>query len=156
FVQHPYTISPVLQLFGPVDPAHPDNPPPITDNVLSNFQLLKVGAGASGSFTLSYQGAITDPIQLSGLTAGTIHSDPERLPTIGTHNVVVTGTGPFTIAFKNQDAGLFGNSQTPIPTALVVDDTGTTGGTVTIDATHLGSTSPLDPFLQYDFTAAGT
>ncbi len=57
------------------------------------------GSPAGGTFRLTYAGAQTATIAYNA-NAATITTALEALSTIGTGNVLVTGTGPFVITFK--------------------------------------------------------
>ena len=73
----------------------------------SAVQTLTItGTPTSGTFSLSFNGAVTTPI-LYNATAANIQAALQGLPNIGPNNVTVTGTnpGPFTITFVGILAG---------------------------------------------------
>lgn len=57
-----------------------------------------VGAASAGTFTLSYGGQTTTPIAYNA-TSAIVQAALVALTTVGTGNVLVTGTGPYTINF---------------------------------------------------------
>lgn len=89
------------------------------------------GTPTGGTYKLAFRGAETAAIQFNA-NAAAITSALEALPSIGAGNVVVTGTGPFTITFGGTLAGenmpmvyLANNSLTggTTPTVTVVQAT---------------------------------
>ena len=103
--------------------------------------LTVTGTPTGGTFKLSYKGQKTAAIAHDA-NAAAIDSALEALSTIGTGNVTVAGTGPFTVTFT----GALAKKAVPL---LVLVDNALTGGTspsVTIaettpgvSATHRGA-----------------
>lgn len=83
--------------------------------------LTKAGTISGGTFTLSFEGEVTDDIAFDA-TSADVQAALEALSTVRPGGVTVTGgplnTGPFTVAFKGFSGDL---------PALVVDATNLTG-----------------------------
>ena len=96
-------------------------------------QVITLPTGASGTFTLTFDGETTGPILASG-NGGTVQSALVLLPNISSGDVIVSGGvgGPYTVAF--QDPGAYANTDAP---NIVGDGAGLTlaGGTMTVQTT---------------------
>lgn len=94
----------------------------------SEVQTLTVtGTPTGGTFKLKFRNRTTAAIAYNA-NAAAIQSALEALSTIGTGNVAVTGTGPFTITFQ----GTKGKQALPTITLAVNALTGGTTPSVTI------------------------
>lgn len=115
-----------------------------TDPVVgtSEVQTLTItGSPAGGTYRLSFKGQKTSALAYNA-NAAAIDTALEALPTIGTGNIAVTGTGPFTLTF----GGTLAKKNVP---AISVVNAAFTGGTspaaaVTtatpgVDASHRGA-----------------
>jgi hypothetical protein len=117
--------------------------------VSNEVQVLTVGGSGLTSFTVTFGGQTTAAIPAAA-TAAQVQSALEALSTIGTGNVVVTGSagGPWTITFQGALAGLDNAQVTTTPTGgtgTVTPSTTTAGGTegsggLEVCAGHLFST----------------
>jgi hypothetical protein len=76
--------------------------------VRENIQLVTLtGAASSGTFTLTYRSATTGTIAYNA-AASAVKTALEALTTLGTNNVLVTGSagGPYKVGFANENADL--------------------------------------------------
>lgn len=102
----------------------------------NTVQTLTIGGGPTGgTFTLIYAGPVTTPIAYNP-SSSDIQSALEALPTIGTGNVTVTGSGPFTITFTGDLAATVAMPIATNSAAL----TGGTGAPLAATVTPVGTT----------------
>ena len=101
--------------------------------VTNEVQTLTEGGSGLTSFTVTFGGQTTSSIAAAA-TAAQVQAALEALSTIGTGNVVVTGSagGPYTVTFQGALAGTDVAAMTTTPTG------GT--GTVTVATTTAGGT----------------
>ena len=105
--------------------------------------ISKTGTVTGGNWTFTFNGATTANIAWNA-SATTVQSAIEALSTVGTGNVVVTGTGPWTITFSEKLAGTYQNDASVTNVSL----TGTTPG-IAISHTTGGTISDLGPKDKY-------
>lgn len=107
---------------------------------VNDIQTLTItGTPTGGTFKLRFKGAVTATINHNA-NAAAIDSALEALATIGTGNVAVTGSGPFTVTFGGDLAG-------ELMPLLELDTNSLTGGSspdVTIAHTTPGGINTLD------------
>lgn len=103
------------------------------------------GSPTGGTFTLTYQGQTTGPIDFDASTAE-VQAALDALPNVFPGDVVVTGSGPYTLTFDEQ----LGN----VP-ELTADGSGLTGG-VAPDVTVATTTPGVAPAGDPAFTAYAT
>lgn len=124
----------------------PNEEPPVVANPVGPTQpacgtvgsnevqsIAITGSPTGGSYTLEFDGQVTAPIAYNA-NAAAIQSALLALSNLGTGDVTVAGTGPFTVTFGGNKAGV------NVPT-IVADDSGLTGGTtptVTVSVTTQG------------------
>ena len=99
--------------------------------------VQKLTLAGSGTFTLTFQQQVTQPVSLEA-DAATIQKALESLSTIGPGNVEVSGSDPFTITFKGSLAGtsdrVFAKTQAPTQLLARLNNT----ETVQLDAKPAG------------------
>lgn len=93
-------------------------------------QTLTITASA-GTFKLMFRGYKTAAIAYNA-NAAAIQAAIEAMPSVGSGNCAVTGSGPFTLTFQNALAAR------PVETMTVPVDDNTTGGTVTVVSATTG------------------
>ena len=105
--------------------------------------ISKTGTVTGGNWTFTFNGATTANIAWNA-AAATVQAAIEALSTVGTGNVVVTGTGPWVLTFSEKLAGTYQN----IGSVTNVSLTGTTPG-IAIAKTTSGAESDLGPKDKY-------
>lgn len=122
----PYYEEPVAEI-APTQPACGLEP----SNEVQSIAIT--GTPTGGTYTLTFDGATTAALAYNA-NAAAIQAALVALPTIGTGNCTVSGTGPYTVTFVGELAG-FNLVQ------MTADDSGLTGGTspeVTVTTTTPG------------------
>lgn len=94
---------------------------------VSEVQTITVDPAAEGTYALQFGGDKTGPLPVDA-GAAALQAALVSLGSVGTGNVLVTGPtgGPYTVTFVGAYAGV------NVP-QIVVDSTGLTGGTVTVE-----------------------
>jgi hypothetical protein len=107
----------------------------------NEVQTLTV-SGSPTSFRLKYRGVRSAVINVTGLSASAIQTAIQAITTVGTGNMLVSGTGPYTITAASALAGQ------ELERLEVVDQVGT--GTITIVKTTPGGHTrlPVIPILS--------
>lgn len=100
------------------------------------------GSPTGGTFTLSFQGQTTAPIAYNAAAAA-VGSALEALSSIGAGNVVVAGTGPWTVTF----AGALANQGVDLMVANGAALTGGTSPSIAVARTTAGKTGWKSPGL---------
>jgi 6-phosphogluconolactonase (cycloisomerase 2 family) len=114
------------------------------------LQTVSLSGDASGTFTLSFDGQATGPINV-GAAAGDVQTALVNLPNIGAGNVKVTGSGtttdPYVVEFQNalMDQHL----------DLLMASNPTGGGTATVALLADGAGSTTERIQQALFNALG-
>jgi hypothetical protein len=100
-------------------------------------QELTIAGAGTGTFTLTFQAQVSQPISLNA-DAATIQKALEALSSVGPGNVEVSGTNPFIITFKGALAGtsipILANTQAPTQLLARINNT----ETVQLDAEPAG------------------
>ena len=105
-------------------------------SLIENDQVVAIGGATAGNFTLTYKGQTTANIAFNA-TPAAVQSALQLLSTIGTNNVLVSGTAPtWTCRF----VGTLANDTT----ALTINGAGLTGGTPTVTA------QPINAAMTHD------
>jgi hypothetical protein len=113
-------VSIVCTSCPPSQPSDATRLTPSMSSTVPEVQQLTVNA-TGGTFALSFQGSAFTPPLAFNADASAIQSALVALPTIGSGNVAVTGTGPFTITF----GGAYANADVP---TIVASSASLTGG----------------------------
>ncbi len=113
----------------------------LTPLPLAGVYTLTLGTQTSGTFTLTYGGQTTSPIAYNAI-ASTIQAALEALSGIGSGNINVTGSGPFTLTFVGTLRG------TSSPLTANFSSLGTPG-----NASLLAATAPGSLHVVADFDA---
>lgn len=97
--------------------------------IIDNSYKVDLGSPSAGTFDLTYGGQTASGIAFNA-TSSTIQSDLEALSSVGTGNVTVSGSGPFTVTFT----GTLATSSN----ALTGNGSSLTGGTflITSEVVH--------------------
>jgi hypothetical protein len=101
---------------------------------VSEVQSVVVPGGATGTFTLTYQGKTTAPLAATA-TAAQVQTSLLALSSVGTGNVTVTGGPAGTAAFTVTFAGALSN--TPVE-QITADSTNLVGGPAVTSTTTQG------------------
>lgn len=114
---------------------------------VSAVQLVTIfGGPTGGTFTLGLYGQNTAPLAFNS-PAATLQAALEGLSVIQAGNVLVTGTGPYTISFRNDLA------TTPVP-LMAGDGSALTGGTsptVVVSVLTAGVYAPGQGLAPWDY-----
>lgn len=140
-------------------------------------EVWSITGSSSGTWTITVLGQTTSNIA-NGASAGAVQSALEALSTVGTGNVAVTGTGPYTVTFQGDLAGVAigagnvsatgtgtGASRTTPGTTLAGSNALSTGGRglcsrVTMQIQQVtasgGNTNVTDAGCVFPYVAPGT